>query len=130
MVWGTVGSIVMVVALVVVQQVGWSQHINWPDALYAAIILPLFSLAGATLVVLMRLPFLSWVLKQAKQQQWSLALLLLVSAVLFLAPIMPLFLFGEIWSVVGKLSLVLSLPFLVSYLAATYRLRRAIYASA
>jgi hypothetical protein len=123
--WGAVGSVLMIVAIVLVVM---TQHVgqNWQNALYAVVVVPIISLVGATLVGLMRLPFLHWVVRQAQQQHWPLALLLLASAGLFLAPIMPLF----ILDTVGKLSLVLSLPFLVSYVVATYKLRRSIYAPA
>jgi hypothetical protein len=124
--WGAVGSVLMMVVIVVTQHTGQ----DWQNALYAVVVAPILSLVGATLVGVMRLPFLHWVVRQAQQQHWPLALLLLASAVLFLAPIMPLFLFGTVWSTVGKLSLVLSLPFLVSYVVATYKLRQSIYAPA
>lgn len=83
--------------------------------------------SGAAVVSLLRLPVLWGLFRLAQRQRWSLAALLLASAALFLAPILLLLPVGSFVAVIGLVSLLLSLPFLVTYVLATYWLRQSVY---
>jgi len=85
--------------------------------------------SGAAGVGLLRLPLLWGLFWLAQRQRWPLAALLLVSAALFLAPILLLLPVGSFVAAVGLFSLLVSLPFLLTYVLATYWLRRSVYAS-
>ncbi|RZL15700.1 MAG: hypothetical protein EOO62_03305 [Hymenobacter sp.] len=83
--------------------------------------------SGAAVVGLLRLPVLWGFFRLAHRQRWPLAALLLASAVLFLAPILLLLPVGSFVATIGLVSLTLSLPFLGTYVLATYWLRQSIY---
>lgn len=85
--------------------------------------------SGAAVVGLLRLPLLWGVFWLARWQRWPLAVLLVVSAALFLAPMLLLLTGESVIQVVGLVSILMSLPFLLTYVVATYWLRRSIYAS-
>jgi hypothetical protein len=95
---------------------------------FSELLMVLLSCAGAALVGMLRLPVMEWMMGRAQQRQWSLKKLLLASAALFLTPILPIFLLGKTWHLIGWVSLALSFPFFVAYVAASYQLRERIYA--
>jgi hypothetical protein len=105
---------------------------DWTDSMHGHL-LPggwqvwLVCCSGAAVVGLLRLPVLWGLFRLAHRQRWPLAALLLASAALFLAPILLLLPVGRFVATVGLVSLMLSLPFLVTYLLATYWLRRSVY---
>ena len=128
---GGIGSLVLLISILVVMQVGRPLGGDWVEivrAIPAVLGYTLLSCIGAAIVGVMRIPVLRWVGQRARQQQWPVAWLLLASAALFLAPILPVFLFGLGGRYIGLVSLFLSFPFFISYVWATYRLRQHYYA--
>jgi hypothetical protein len=121
-------------ALLIVLPFAIGKIIDWTDP-SGGLLLPggwqvwLACCGGAAVVGLLRLPLLWGFFGLARRQRWPLAALLLASAALFLSPILLLLSVGSFAAVIGLVSLYLSLPFLLTYVLATYWLRRSIYAS-
>lgn len=125
---GAIGSVVLLTGFTIATQRGTLATVDWSDVAHVVPVLVFISCAGAALVGAVRVPALRWLGQRAQQQQWPLAQLLLASAALFLAPILPVFLFGLGGRYIGLISLYLSFPFLVSYVWTVYWLRQRFYA--
>jgi hypothetical protein len=125
---GAVGSSLLMSLVVVVPWIGQGVPAHWQNMLLGGAAMVLISCVGAALVGLVRVPAMGWIMDQAQQRQWPMGKLLLASATLFLIPVLLIFLLGKTWQLVGWISLALSLPFFMAYVAATYRLRERIYA--
>ena len=125
---GAMGSAVLLTGFAIASQRATLATIDWLDVARVVPTLVLLSGTGAALVGAVRVPALRWLGQRAQQQQWPLARLLLAGAALFLAPILPVFLFGLGGRYIGLISLCLSLPFFVSYVWTIYWLRRHFYA--
>jgi hypothetical protein len=125
---GAIGSTLLLTGVTIASQRATLATIDWLDVAHVVPALVLMSCAGAAVVGAARVPALRWLGQRAQQQQWPLARLLLASAALFLAPILPVFLFGLGGRYIGLISLCLSLPFFISYVWTVYWLRRRFYA--
>lgn len=125
---GAMGSTVLLTGLAIASRRATLATIDWLDVAHVVPASVLLSCVGAALVGAMRVPALRWLGQRAQQQQWPLVRLLLASAGLFLAPILPVFLFGLGGRYIGLISLYLSLPFFISYVWTVYWLRRHFYA--
>ena len=125
---GAMGSTLLLTWFAIASQRATFRTIDWLDVAHVVPALVLMSCAGAAVVGAVRVPALRWLARRAQQQQWPLPRLLVASAALFLAPILPVCLFGLVGRYIGLISLYLSLPFFVSYVWTIYWLRRHFYA--
>jgi hypothetical protein len=125
---GATGSGVLLATVEIWSRTSQGGPSHWQDMVFSELLMVLLSCAGAALVGMLRLPVMEWMMGRAQQRQWSLKKLLLASAALFLTPILPIFLLGKTWHLIGWVSLALSFPFFVAYVAASYQLRERIYA--
>jgi hypothetical protein len=111
------------VAVVVTQP---SNGIELGNCLTSALVFWLMACVGATIVGVLRLPVMQWLVKQACKRQWAVGRLMQASAALFLVPLLILLPLGKFWRGMSIISLIVSLPFLATYVAAAYWLRRRI----